>query len=87
MRTVTLSLSGAVAGAIASVIWGQAAIEYWATPPFQIPGCDYRPAIKWAMKYLLISQGICIVAGAILVPLIFSLLFRGKSNKAAPAGE
>jgi hypothetical protein len=83
MRIVVLSLVGAAVGAIAAVIWGQAAIEYWATPPFQIPGCDYRPAIRWAMKYQLIAQGTSIVAGAIVVPLAYRLLFRGGSKEKA----
>jgi hypothetical protein len=84
MRIVILSLAGAVGGAFAAVIWGPSALYYWATPPFQIPGCDYAPAIHWAMKYLLITEGVFIVGGAILVPVVFGLLFRPKPKAAAP---
>jgi hypothetical protein len=82
MRIVMMSLSGAVAGAVASALWGPAMLHYWATPPFQIPGCDYAPAINWAMKYLLITQGVCIIGGAIAVPVLFGFLFKGRSKTA-----
>jgi hypothetical protein len=84
MRILILGLIGAGAGAIASVIWGQAALEYWATPPFQIPGCDYRPAIRWAMHYQLVLQGSSIVAGAILLPALYGLFFRRRTRE--PSG-
>ena len=77
MRMVIMSLSGALVGAVTSVMLGPSFLTYWATPPFQIPGCDYRPAINWAMHYLLVTQAAFIVIGAVLVPVIFGFVFRG----------
>jgi hypothetical protein len=83
MRIVILTLVGALSGAIISVIWGPTMLRYWATPPFHIPGCDYEPAITWAMRYLEITQGLCILAGAILVPVLFGLVFRRRRKAEA----
>jgi hypothetical protein len=80
MRNLVLILSGAVAGAFLSVFLGPPFMTWWATPPFQIPGCDYRPAIGWAMKYLMITQAMFIGAGAIAAPLLLGAFFRGKAK-------
>jgi hypothetical protein len=81
MRVVVLILSGAVGGALLSVFLGPPFMTWWATPPFQIPGCDYRPAIGWAMKYLMITQGFFIAGGAIVVPVLFGAFGRGKPKE------
>jgi hypothetical protein len=84
MRKVVLSLSGAVAGAVLSVFLGPPFMTWWATPPFQIPGCDYRPAIAWAMKNLMYTQALFIVCGAVAVPLVVGLLFPGRKTEQPP---
>ena len=84
MRNVVLSLSGAVAGAVLSVFLGPPFMTWWATPPFQIPGCDYRPAIGWAMKYLMITQAMFIVFGAVVVPLVVRVVLPGRKAAQPP---
>jgi hypothetical protein len=82
MRIVMLSLTGAVAGAVAAVIWGPAVIHWYAQPPFPM-GCDCGAAINWAMNHLLMAQLYFVAGGAIVVPLIFGFLFRRRPKTEA----
>ena len=82
MRNVILSLSGAVGGAVAAVIWGPELIHYWAQPPFPM-GCDCGPGLYYAMHRLLWIEGIFIIAGGVVVPLALGPLFRGKAKEKA----
>jgi hypothetical protein len=81
MRPFVLFLLGALVGAAGAGWISASLIHWWAVPPFPSPGCDYSPAIEYAVKHMLMWEGIGAAVGAVVLLVLY---FVFKSSKKKP---
>ncbi len=88
MRAFATFLLGALVGVALSGWISASLIHWWAVPPFPSPGCDYSPAINYAVWHLLLWEGVGAAVAAIVALVLYFVVRsrRKKPSTPAPAG-
>ncbi len=84
MRVLVFFLLGGLLGAAASGALSARLIHWWAVPPFQNTGCDWGPAIAWAVERLLVWEAIGAAIGAVGLALFYAAVLRRKKAPPPP---